>query len=483
MVFSSGIFVFFFLIVFAIQWFVIAKLPASVRLRALHWFLLICSYLFYMSWDYRFGSLMLVSTLVDYMAGRYIENSVQSGHSKRNRAFVLIVSLCVNLGILGFFKYADFFIGSFVDLFNLFSPGTLSENDYLLNIILPLGISFFTFQSMSYTIDVYRNVIPAERNLLKFALFVSFFPQLVAGPIVMAKEFLPQLQSMPVLESEKLRSGVRLFALGFLKKSVLADNIAPLVDAVASNPGAYSTYDTWLAAIAFPIQVYCDFSGYSDMAIGSARMLGFELPENFNLPYIAKSFSDYWSRWHMSLIRWFRDYVYIPLGGNRVSPFRHKFNIFFIMLLSGLWHGAAWTFVVWGGIFGIIMALESVFKTVNRDGTIRTVLFWLFTHAVTNAVHLAFFRAVQISDSPVILASLAGFAGSVESQLSYTLVIKVYLCFAAIIAGHILGYFIFEKKKSLEIPAWAELAAAPVIALLLTQLSVQEPANFIYFVF
>lgn len=480
MVFSSGIFVFFFIIVFFIQWYIIARLPASFRLKTLHWFLLICSYLFYMAWDYRFGSLMLISTLVDYMAGQYIDHKTTR---QLNRKIALIVSLCVNLGILGFFKYADFFIGSFVDLFNLFTPDHLSKDDWLLQIILPLGISFFTFQSMSYTIDVYRKVIPAERSLLRFALFVSFFPQLVAGPIVTAKEFLPQLQTMPILESEKLRSGVRLFTIGFIKKSVLADHIAPLVDTVAANPGMYSTYDTWLAAIAFPIQVYCDFSGYSDMAIGSARMLGYELPENFNLPYIAKSFSDYWSRWHMSLIRWFRDYVYIPLGGNRVSPFRHKFNIFFIMLLSGLWHGANWTFVIWGGIFGIIMAIESVTKNLNRDGLSRTILFWLFTHAITNMIHLTFFRAESIADSPVLFMNLIGFAEASQSALRNSVIAKAYLCFVAIIAGHIAGYYIYEKKLQFKIPVILEIAAAPIIALVLTQIAVQTPSNFIYFVF
>ncbi len=353
MIFSSASFLFFFAFAATIHWYIIPGLiPERHRLRVLHVFLLLASYFFYMSWDWQFGFLIAFSTLVDYFAGLYMdkldrEKDPEDAGAIRLRRLALLASILTNLGVLGYFKYTDFFIGSFVDLINGFAPGTFAPDErksLLLSLILPLGISFFTFQSMSYTIDVYRRVIPVERNFIRFALYVSFFPQLVAGPIVVAKGFLPQLQKMPVFDLHRLRVAARWFALGYFKKVVLADNVAPAVDAVFGNPLAYETGAHWIGALGFWVQVYGDFSGYSDMAWGTAIFLGFKLPENFRMPYLSRSDTEHWQRWHMSLIMWIRDYLYIPLGGNRAGYLRHKFNVFITMFLAGVWHGANWTF-------------------------------------------------------------------------------------------------------------------------------------------
>ncbi|MCB1317786.1 MAG: MBOAT family protein, partial [Leptospiraceae bacterium] len=321
-----------------------------------------------------YGILIFASTCIDYIAGRIIGDTRSDSRTEdlesnqRIRKLALIVSLLMNLGILGYYKYHDFFLTSFIEFINTLHPDAIGPGtryELLARLILPVGISFFTFQSMSYTIDAYRGVLPPEKDFIKFALFVSFFPQLVAGPIVTAKEFLPQLQEEKPMDSDLMRQAARWFALGYFKKVVLADNMAPIVDTIYSNPYAYDTAGHWLGAFGFWIQVYCDFSGYSDMAWGAAMFLGFRLPENFRLPYLSRSVTEHWQRWHISLIRWNRDYLYFPLGGNRVSFWRHKFNVWFTMFVAGVWHGANWTFIIWGAIHGSIMAAESTWRDVK----------------------------------------------------------------------------------------------------------------------
>ncbi len=314
------------------------------------------SYFFYAWWDWRFTSLLLLSSLVDYFVGKAIPGSSQA---KRRR--LLAASLLVNLGVLGFFKYYNFFIGSTV---MALSQLGIDVDPRLLNIVLPVGISFYTFQSLSYTIDVYRRTIEPTTNLTAFLAYVSFFPQLVAGPIERASSLLPQFLSERTINREKIELGIWLVLWGLFKKVVVADSLAPVVDMVYSNPSIEGPMIA-IATLAFGFQIYCDFSGYSDIARGIASILGFHLMLNFKLPYTALTPSDFWKRWHISLSSWFRDYVYIPLGGNRGSPWRTRLNLILTMLLAGLWHGAGWNFVLWGLWHGLVLTLFA--KAIPRN--------------------------------------------------------------------------------------------------------------------
>ncbi len=514
MIFSTALFFGFFLIIFIVHWFVIPyAVPPRWRLRANHAFLLSASYLFYMSWDWRFGFLMAASTILDYGIGRWLGNvdkTVKNADKNaRMRRRIIIISVVANLGILAYFKYADFFIGSFVDLVNVFAPGAVNKSGVLLRIILPLGISFITFMSMSYTIDVYRRIVPVETNLPKYALFVSFFPHLVAGPILVAKELLPQFNTLPEFNMARMREAARWLALGFFKKVVLADNLAPIVDKVYSDPSGHGTLAHWVGAWGFWVQVYCDFSGYSDMAYAFAMFLGYRLTENFRLPYLSRSVTEHWQRWHISLIRWIRDYLYIPLGGNRVSFWRHKFNVWLTMFLAGLWHGANWTFLIWGSIHGLILVMESSIKEkffkssepgklrpwVNTSGAAfperaaRAVgsftlsLCALIATTCCTVVFGTMFRAQSIHDAWLVIRRLLGIDflyTSVQPDMYRPVILGVI----AVYVGHIIGYWIFEKKRlRFEVPGWVEAAAAPVIILILMQLGQQEAVPFIYFVF
>ncbi|MBX7056682.1 MAG: MBOAT family protein [Leptospirales bacterium] len=521
MVFSSITFLLFFAFVFVFQWYGIALLPERMRLRALHYFLLLASYFFYTFSVWQYGLLIAITTLIDYVAGLtlgyYHENAPDSPRSRRARALCLLISLSMNLGILGYFKYTDFFSESVIALLNSVSPGAVSESSrysLLLHLILPVGISFFTFQSMSYTIDVYRKVIPVERDLLRFALFIAFFPQLVAGPIVTAKEFLPQLQRMPQFNLERMRLAARWFALGYFKKVVLADNVAPVVDQIFGAPHGLGAIALWVGAIGFWVQVYCDFSGYSDMAWGAAIFLGYELPENFRLPYLSRSITEHWQRWHTSLIRWNRDYLYIPLGGNRVGYWRQKFNIFFTMFVAGVWHGANWTYVLWGGIHGTLLALESGLRQMlrNRQNLHTTEeraqdaarlhhaappsnyfsRKWpldLLKLAATSFVTIYFgtlFRAPEIQTAWSMMTAMLGFGAAADASAGLAALDSnmVWLAAFVMIAGQIIGWQIFERGRFQNLlPAWAETALWPVFALICIQIGASDASPFIYFVF
>ncbi len=333
--------------------FILVFLPIYFNLKGkaqLFW-CLAGSYFFYGWWDWRFLSLIAFSTLVDYWVGSQLGKTKNQSIRKR----LLWLSVIVNLGFLGFFKYFNFFIDSFGML--LQSLG-LQPSIHTLSIILPVGISFYTFQSMSYTIDVYREKIPVERDLLKFATYISFFPQLVAGPIVRASDFLPQFDRVKKLQWERFTLGFSQMLWGFFKKVVVADSLAPFVDQCFATPGGYSSMHLMVGVVFYSFQIYCDFSGYSDIAIGLARMMGFDFPENFRTPYFSRSFSEFWSRWHISLSSWLRDYLYIPLGGNRHGTFNTYRNLMLTMLLGGLWHGASWTFVFWGFLHGMYLVVQ-----------------------------------------------------------------------------------------------------------------------------
>jgi len=321
--------------------------PRALRLR--NGFLLLASYAFYSFWDWRFLGLIMLSTVVDYRCGLAMEGTGDDARRKR----LVQLSLAVNLGLLGVFKYAGFFVNSAVEALTKLG---LEADVGTLKIVLPVGISFYTFQTLSYTIDVYRRRMPAEPSALRFATYVAFFPQLVAGPIERARDLLPQFGRLHAVARQALYSGTWLMVWGLFKKVVIADNVGPVADAAFAldHPDRVQVL---VGAYAFAVQIYCDFSGYTDVARGAARLLGFELSLNFNLPYVAQNPSDFWRRWHISLSSWLRDYLYIPLGGNRGSPQRTYINLMLTMLLGGLWHGAAWTFVAWGAFHGAILAL------------------------------------------------------------------------------------------------------------------------------
>ncbi|QEF99322.1 Peptidoglycan O-acetyltransferase [Stieleria maiorica] len=353
--------------------------------------LLAASYYFYSYWDYRFCGLLLLSTMVDYFVA---ERIVHASGRRAKRAW-LLVSLCVNLGVLGFFKYFNFFIDSAAALFESWqwNPGTL-------NIILPVGISFYTFQTLSYTIDVYRGKIRPSKSLLDFALYVAFFPQLVAGPIVRASELLPQLSQRPEWSGRRFYGGFQLALCGLVKKVLLADRLGEVVDVVFAAPQLYGGLTVWLVVIGYAGQIYYDFSGYTDIAIGVAKMLGYRFPKNFRHPYLATSVADFWHRWHMTLSRWLRDYLYIPLGGSRCSSFRTNVNLILTMGLGGLWHGAAWTFVLWGLWHGAALVCERELRKrielrkVVWLGRLSTLLVVLFGWVLFRSASLDQFTSV-----------------------------------------------------------------------------------------
>jgi D-alanyl-lipoteichoic acid acyltransferase DltB (MBOAT superfamily) len=340
MAFNSLHFVVFLATVFGLYWLV----APHRRLR--NALLLAASYWFYMHWDWRYAALLVFSTVLDYTVALAIEATDRPGRRK----LLLACSLAGNLGVLATFKYFNFFLDSFAS--TLGAIGFSGELGHL-QVLLPVGISFYTFQTLSYTIDVYRGSLPARRSLLDVAVFVAFFPQLVAGPIVRASDFLPQLDLRPRYDDRRTLDGVRLIFRGLAKKVLIADTLAvAIVDPVYAEPGAWSGAANLLATYAYALQIYCDFSGYSDAAIGSAKLLGLELPINFNRPYLAVNIRDFWARWHISLSTWLRDYLYVPLGGNRKGQWLTYRNLAITMLLGGLWHGAAWNFVLWGAFHG-----------------------------------------------------------------------------------------------------------------------------------
>lgn len=315
---------------------IIFLISKTVTIKQQRYILLFFSLLFYSWWDIRFTILLLFAIGVSYAC------TLGMVHNEVKRKKYCYAGVIVLLGILGVFKYYNFFVDSFCNVFQVSRPMSIK-------IVLPVGISFYTFQAISYIVDVYNGNILPTNDFSKVALYISFFPQLVAGPIVRAKDFMKQLEVFHPIEKENLLEGIQIFLFGLAKKIVIADRMAVCVDAVFSAPTQYNAVSLICAVITYSIQIYCDFSGYSDMAIGIAKMLGYELCKNFNVPYISKNPTEFWKRWHISLSSWLRDYIYIPLGGNRKGRIRQYANLCITMLLGGLWHGANWTFIVWGG--------------------------------------------------------------------------------------------------------------------------------------
>jgi len=403
MLFNSIDFAIFLPIIFILYWFVTNK---NLRLQNL--LIVIASYIFYGWWDWRFLSLILFSTIIDYFVG--ISLSKQENLTKRK--MLLWTSVLVNLGFLGFFKYFNFFLDNFITTF-LFFGTEINANS--LNIILPVGISFYTFQTLSYTIDVYKRKLEPTKNFIVFSAFVSFFPQLVAGPIERATNLLPQFYKKRKFDYSKAVDGMRQLLWGLFKKMVIADNCAQYANIIFNNSSEYSGSTLFLGALFFAFQIYGDFSGYSDIAIGTSRLFGFNLKQNFAFPYFSRDIAEFWRRWHISLSTWFRDYLYIPLGGSRGGNWNKIRNVFIIFLVSGFWHGANWTFIVWGALNAIyFLPLLITNKNRNNLDTVAhnkyfpnfkeciqmlftfglTVLTWIFFRAENMSHALSYFSTI-----------------------------------------------------------------------------------------
>jgi len=435
--------------------------------------LLAASYFFYMSFIPKFILLLLSLTAIDYTAARWIAGT----RSPRSRKAALVISLAANLGLLGFFKYYNFFAANIAQLFH--KPA----DAFALSIILPLGISFHTFQSMSYVIDVYRREQEPITNPIDYALFISFFPQLVAGPIVRAREFFGDLYHWKRPSSDDVLRGLLLLLLGLAKKMVMADQFAQIANSyfadVSKHPGMAPA---WSAVIAFGIQIYFDFSGYTDMAIGMAKLLGFHFPVNFRRPYLASSVTDFWHRWHMSLSRWLRDYLYIPLGGNRNGQLQTYRNLMLTMLLGGLWHGASWNFVVWGGYHGALLSLERLFRRKNAPEGVSWTALYPVQAVITFALVMVgwvFFRAATFHDSLSVLHQMFFEPHGVQ-------LISPWLKYLALIT---LLLALFEERKEwfekIALgPAWAYGAVCAILLLSVELIGYTEAAvPFVYFQF
>ncbi|MGQ0828489.1 MAG: MBOAT family O-acyltransferase [Bacteroidota bacterium] len=415
MIFNSVSYAIFLLVVFVLYWTVFKK---SIKTQNI--LLLISSYVFYAWWDYRFVLLIIFSSVVDYNAAIFIDKT----EDKRKRKLFLLISIFINLGLLCFFKYFNFLI----DTTNYILNGIGSPTHYSFkDLILPIGISFYTFQALSYTIDVYRGKLKATRDPLAYFVFVSFFPQIAAGPIERAVNLLPQFIRERTFDLQQSKEGLRLILWGVFKKVAVADLLATYVDIVYQSPGSYSGFSTFLGAVFFAVQVYCDFSGYSDMAIGSARLLGINLSRNFNTPFFSKSMTELWQRWHITLNSWFRDYVYIPLGGSKNGNFNRYKNVLIVFLISGLWHGASWKYIVWGGLTGTVV----IFELMAKEYAVFT--FWNNTPKIIRALKtfslfvfsLIFFRAATFNDGLISLRQLTLNWGS---QFSSWINFKAEIC-------------------------------------------------------
>lgn len=436
MTFASITFFCFFAVVLSLVW--IIRLPIFGKLKISRnsiqkYILLVASYIFYGWWDWRFCFLLFALTFIAYIAAKNI--------SKNRRVKLnLFVGVFVPLLALGVFKYFNFFVDTFVQCFRI-------ENYHALNIILPVGISFYTFQSLSYTIDVYRKDCPVCDSLSDLALYISFFPQLVAGPIVKASDFVPQLSEDRYVTLKKMGTGLQIFLIGLFKKMVVSDNLSVFVDEVFDTPNAFSSLTVLLGVVAYSIQIYFDFSGYTDMAIGCAHCLGYELERNFNLPYLSQNVSEFWKRWHISLSTWLMEYLYIPLGGNRKGKARTYFNLMATMVLGGLWHGASWNFVLWGTFHGAALCVHKIYlnfkkshglnKTPSKAGkVISAVLTYMFV-----CFCWVFFRASDFETATAVIGKMFIWSGGVSHFFVW-----VPIAVVVVIGEMIFSYFIGKNK-------------------------------------
>ncbi|HEX8022977.1 MBOAT family O-acyltransferase [Mucilaginibacter sp.] len=462
MLFNSLLFLVFFLVI-TITYYL---LPHKLRWL---WLLAASSY-FYMYFKPVYILIILFTIIVDYCAGILIEKA-----KGKTRSFYLILSLVTNIGVLAFYKYFNFL----AENLNLFSGVFHGPQLPLLNFILPIGLSFHTFQAMSYTIEVYRGNQPAERHFGLYALYVMFYPQMVAGPIERPQHILPQLHRVNNFRNKNLTTGLFFMAMGLFKKVVIADRLGLYVDPVFTNPHGHSALELLIATYFFAFQIYCDFSGYSDIAIGTALVLGIELMQNFNFPYLASNVSDFWKRWHISLSTWFRDYLYIPLGGSRVNFSVTCINLLIVFMISGLWHGANWKYLVWGLIHGLLLVAYQLLNKFN----IRIKGFVFFKWLITfNLVCLAwvFFRAATVTDAFYILNKIFTGKGFTYSASNLMSVRELWYC-AFIIIALLLGERYLRKAKDYSNTKKVFIIGGLILACYF--LGIFNEAQFIYFQF
>lgn len=474
MLFCSQAFLVFFAFVFTVYW----ALPwARVRV----WLLLAASYAFYASWNQWLALLIFVTTILDYLLARAMDASAVPW---RRRA-LLVFSLAMNLGVLGYFKYANFFLESLQTTLQAMGASTSLP---VLRLILPIGISFYTFEAINYVVDVYRRKLPAERNLAHFLLFILFFPHLIAGPIVRAADFLPQIRRRKRWSWPRMQVGVQLFVLGMVKKLAIADRLAQFVDPIFQNPERFGTYATWVAVIAYALQIYCDFSGYSDMALGTAHLLGYKLALNFDMPYLSANISEFWRRWHISLSTWLRDYLFIPLGGSRGGRWATHRNLLVTMTLGGLWHGASWTFVAWGVLQGALLAGHREFRLLAGrvswlERTLGTPPGRLLCVAVTFlavALGWVLFRATTFTSAWLIFGRLFVSTPGERTPLHDG---GLWYTVAVVAVAHLIGSYGWWKPLKERLPAPALGFGYAAVLTLTLLLAPDNGRAFIYFQF
>lgn len=469
MLFNSIEYLIFLPIVFIVYW----LLKSNYKYQNI--LLLISSYVFYGWWDYRFLSLIIFSSFIDYFVGKKIEKA----NGKENKKRWLLVSLCSNLGLLAIFKYYNFFADSFASTMSTLG---WEVNDLTLNIILPVGISFYTFQTLSYSIDIYREKIKSCKDIIAFFTFVSLFPQLVAGPIERASNLIPQIEKRRSLNSTLVKTGIFQIFIGLFRKVAIADNLGVYVDAAYANHEIHNGSTLLIATIFYAFQIYFDFSGYSDIAIGSAKLFGFKFNRNFNLPYFSKTLTEFWRKWHMSLSYWLRDYLYISLGGNRKGEILTYRNLLLTMLLGGLWHGSSWNFIIWGGIHGLFLSFEKFTFSKFKINTFNAFGF-LYTFIVV-LIAWVFFRAVDLNTAINILGKWISlefgpiFIGDINAFVNGLLLA---------VTGILIDLKIFSSKTPLEDYGTKfstfRLSVVVSVIILIICLFYSTAENFIYFQF
>lgn len=479
MIFTSLDFAIFLPIVFFFYWFVF-----SSNLKLQNLCILFASFFFYGWWDYRFLFLIIISSLVDYYIGLKLYQSNQN-----QKRFFVWISLCFNIGLLGFFKYYNFFYDSFVDVFKLLGKDI---NGGSLKIILPLGISFYTFQKLSYVIDIYKQKLKPCNNIIVFFAFVSFFPQLVAGPIERATNLLHQFEFKRQFSYIKSIDGLKQILWGFFKKLVIADNCAVLVDMIFGNYTAHTSSTLVLGALLFSFQIYCDFSGYTDIAIGTSRLFGFNLRKNFNYPYFSKNITEFWQRWHISLTTWFRDYLYFPLGGNKKGKWTTCRNTLIVFLVSGLWHGANWTFVIWGALNWLLYLphlflrkTNKVTKKVRKLPNIQDLILMIMTF-IAITFSWIFFRSESLVDAVHYICGIFSrsfFSIPCNIPKNNTIVVVLLIMFFMIMEWLGRDHEYAIERYSIALPGLLSWFFYSSIILLLVLYGYTQVTPFIYFQF
>jgi alginate O-acetyltransferase complex protein AlgI len=473
MLFNSIHFLIFYPIIFIFYWFFTNR-----NLKIQNLLLLVSSFYFYACWDWRFLFLLLFTIFLDYFSGIMMSNS----KNIIQKRIWFYTSILVNVGFLGFFKYYNFFITSFCEFLSSFG---FYINTWTLKIILPIGISFYTFHGLSYVIDIYYGRIKAERNFVDYAVFVSFFPLLVAGPIERATHLLPQIKKERIFNYNQAVSGLKLIIWGFFKKVVVADNLAFFANQIYESPSEKSSLELFIGAIFFSFQIYCDFSGYSDIAMGTARLFGIELLKNFRFPYFSIDIPDFWKRWHISLTSWFRDYLYIPLGGSRGSKFMQVRNVFIVFLVSGFWHGANWTFIFWGFLNALFFLPSLLFAKkdyFNINYNLKTYIKIILTFIFVSFIWI-FFRSDSITIAFEYLFkmfSFESFSLGVFQKTSKHLLLFI-LSLISVLTLILIEYFNFKNKEQ-EVKL-SKIILFVLIGMIFFMGSFKNQINFIYFQF